>query len=165
MKKLLAAATAVVACAILTAAPAQAHEEGSDIDAPITGETAVALAEARAGTAAYLNVSAALADGYVPVSPCISVPGLGTMGVHYANFGLVDATHDPAQPEVLVYNPDENGRLRLVAVEYMSTVPAEFAGGVHFDPPANGLPFSLHAWVWKHNPSGMFTGFNPSAHC
>lgn len=165
MKKLLAAATALAACVIVTAAPAQAHEDGGTEAGKVTGETAVALAAARAGTAAYQRVDAALADGYVPVSPCISVPGLGTMGIHYANFGLVDATHDPAQPEVLVYNPDENGRLRLVAVEYMSTVPAEFGGGVHFDPPGNGLPFSLHAWVWKNNPSGMFAGFNPTASC
>lgn len=25
--------------------------------------------------------------------------------------------------------------------------------------------YELHAWVWKHNPSGVFEGWNPSVHC
>ena len=33
------------------------------------------------------------------------------------------------------------------------------------DPPANGLPYTLHAWVWKNNPAGTFAAFNPTAHC
>ena len=30
-----------------------------------------------------------------------------------------------------------------------------------------GLPafYSLHVWVWMHNPSGMFSMWNPSVHC
>ena len=30
-----------------------------------------------------------------------------------------------------------------------------------------GLPpfYSLHAWVWKHNPAGMFEDWNPDATC
>jgi hypothetical protein len=166
MQKLFAAATAAAACAILTAAPAQAHEEtGSEHTGPVTGETAVALAEARAGTAKYQNVDAAVADGFFAVSPCVSHPTAGTMGIHYLNPARVDATLVPAEPEVLVYNPEPNGRLRLVAVEYLNIAPADFPGGLHMDPPANGLPYTLHAWVWKNNPSGTFAGFNPTAHC
>jgi hypothetical protein len=30
-----------------------------------------------------------------------------------------------------------------------------------------GLPpfYELHAWVWKHNPSGMFNDWNPLVTC
>jgi hypothetical protein len=30
-----------------------------------------------------------------------------------------------------------------------------------------GLPafYALHAWVWKHNPSGTFAQWNPQVHC
>ena len=166
MKKLLAAATAAAACAILTAAPAQAHEDGGENPAgPYTGDTAVALAEARAGTARYQNLAAAEADGFVPVSPCVSHPTDGAMGIHYVNLGRVDATLTPAEPEALVYLPGDNGRLRLVAVEYMTVAPAHFPGGLHTEPP-HAVPFhTLHAWVWKNNPSGMFAGFNPSISC
>ena len=51
---------------------------------------------------------------------CIDKPGEGTMGVHYVNGALVgDPEEDAATPEALVYEPTRNGRLRLVAVEYV----------------------------------------------
>lgn len=30
-----------------------------------------------------------------------------------------------------------------------------------------GLPdfYELHAWVWKHNPNGMFHDWNPTVSC
>ena len=30
-----------------------------------------------------------------------------------------------------------------------------------------GLPafYALHAWIWKHNPSGMFNPWNPRVSC
>jgi hypothetical protein len=30
-----------------------------------------------------------------------------------------------------------------------------------------GLPafYSLHAWIWKHNPAGMFSPWNPDVTC
>ena len=42
--------------------------------------------------------------------------------------------------------------------------------GQDFDlspPPAPGVPWhwSLHAWIWAHNPSGMFAEWNPSISC
>lgn len=166
MKKLLAAATAAAACAILTAVPAQAHEgAGENPAGPYTGETAVALAAARAGTAQYQNVAAAQADGFVPMSPCVAHPTAGAMGIHYVNPTRIDATLEPSEPEALVYLPGDNGRLRLVAVEYMTVAPAHFPGGLHTEAPS-AVPFhTLHAWVWKSNPAGMFAGFNPSISC
>lgn len=42
------------------------------------------------------------------------------MGIHYVNGALVgDASLDAATPEVLVYQQLPNGKLRLVAAEYI----------------------------------------------
>ena len=139
------------------------------------------LASARAATARYQRVEAAVADGYVDTGECVALPGVGGMGVHFVNVALMgDADYDPARPEVLVYEPRQNGSLRLVAVEYLifrapweaahaGTTPA-FAG-VPFDESfgeaAHGLPdhYELHAWTWQHNPLGMFAPFNPRVSC
>jgi hypothetical protein len=133
------------------------------------------LAAVHAATAKYHHVDAALADGYVVGSPCVSHPTQGTMGIHYVHPGrIADPTLREVQPEVLLYEPQKNGQLKLVAVEYM--VPATgarpslfgrtFEDGPPVPTPAGPVPtFALHAWVWQHNPSGVFTGFNPSATC
>jgi hypothetical protein len=133
------------------------------------------LAAARAATAKYHLESRALADGYVPVSPCVAVPGLGAMGIHYANFSLMDGRVDPARPELLLYLPDQNGRRQLVGVEYfvpaaaVTTAPTLF--GKTFDGPMPGhgpgepVHYDLHVWLWSHNPAGMFAQFNPKLTC
>lgn len=133
-------------------------------------------AEIRRATAHYHQVERAVADGYAPVSHC--VPG---MGVHYLNMGyLSDGVVDPSRPELLVYEPMKNGRLKLVAVEFM--VIAGPWDAAHDGPPmlgsqafddhrpvgSPGPPFphyQLHAWVWKNNPAGMYTPFNPTVSC
>ena len=138
------------------------------------------LAQIRAATARYHRVEAAIADGYAQTSPCVASPA-GTMGIHYGKMANFDGTVDPANPEVLVYLPDENGRLRLVAVEFVVVAAAWDA--THTDPPMlgeqvfddftagpnfGGPPFpnyQLHAWVWRHNPAGMHAPFNPAISC
>ena len=102
------------------------------------------------------------------------------MGIHFANVALVgDGEVNAATPEALVYEPKPNGRLRLVAVEYIvfqadwdathSSPPSLF--GQEFElmsaPNRYGLPpfYELHAWIWKHNPSGMFNDWNPRVSC
>ena len=78
------------------------------------------IAAVRAATSRYHDVNQALADGYVPVSPCIEAPGLGVMGIHYLNPALAsDLTIDARAPEILLYVPSDSG-LRLVGVEYWS---------------------------------------------
>lgn len=134
------------------------------------------LAEARAATARYHDVNAALADGFIPTGPCVAVPKLGAMGIHYANFfRLFDASVSPAEPEFLLYAPDGRGGLRLVALEYF--VPAYMAVepptlfGREFDGPMPGhgpgepAHYDLHVWAWRHNPAGMFAPFNPKVGC
>jgi hypothetical protein len=102
------------------------------------------------------------------------------MGVHYVNGALVgDGAVDLERPEALVYEPQKNGRLRLVAVEYV--VFQKAWDEQHSEPPSLfGQPFELmeagnrygldpfyelHVWLWKHNPSGLFEDWNPRVSC
>lgn len=94
---------------------------------PRQSQVRPALAAARAASAAYHDTDRAAAAGYapfpagVPLHECITAPdpGDGAMGFHWLDASLVDAELDPARPEVLVYEPRRNGRLRLVAMEYV----------------------------------------------
>jgi hypothetical protein len=129
----------------------------------------------------YHDIDTALADGYIRVSDCTEVPGLGAMGIHYLNPAYAaDAAIDAAKPEILLYAPRPNGGLRLVAVEYFKADADQNVStdddrpalpGVPFDGPMEGhepgmpIHYDLHAWVWKHNPSGDFAQFNPEVAC
>lgn len=131
-------------------------------------------------TRRFQDVSVAMAEGYVAFLGCVSGSQEGAMGVHFVNGGLVgDHLLDAAQPEILVYEPLKNGRLRLVAVEYIviaegwhagNELPPTLAGQVfHYSGSPNryGLPafYALHVWAWKDNPHGMFVDWNPKVSC
>src|SRR5215211_2034037 len=109
--KRLIVASAVAAAAAIFAGPALA---GADT-----------LRTARAGTAAFHNIDTAQTAGYAEFPDasgiaCIDNPGVGGMGVHFANLGLVlDPAIDAATPEALVYEPQASGHMRLVAAEYV----------------------------------------------
>jgi hypothetical protein len=177
MKFLLSAATALGSILAMT---------GSAVACPGGGNSARDVISARAHTAAFQNINVATHHGYSLLTDaagiaCIDSPGVGGMGIHYVKGSLVD---DPAEraatPELLVYEPLKNGRLRLVALEYVVIQSAwETAGNVRppslygrqftLTPAGNrfGLPafYELHAWVWKRNPLGMFEDFNPRVSC
>lgn len=132
------------------------------------------LAQVRAATSQFQRVETAMAAGWDFIaSDCVANPGVGGMGYHYVNPALLDLATEPTQPEVLVYAPHRNGKLRLVAVEYM--VPAEPWDAINSTPPTVlGRPmhlnphlgaYVLHAWVWQHNPNGMFEDWNPNVSC
>jgi hypothetical protein len=144
------------------------------------------LSQARAGTASYHNFDKAQAAGYGLFTDankiaCIDNPGVGAMGIHYVNGALVgDPSENPSTPEAVVYEPQSNGRLRLVALEYV-VLKADWEGAGNTAPPSlfgepfmlvpspnrYGLPdfYALHAWIGKHNPSGMFSMWNPLVSC
>jgi hypothetical protein len=165
VKTVLKTATALLTTAgigLVLAQPAAAHG-----DAPATSEVRSTLAQTRAGTAAFHDVDAALAAGYVPVSECVE-----GMGYHYADIpALFDGVVDPAHPEALVYEPQENGSLRLVAVEFIGPdmgQPSPTYAGVRFDGPGvlGGMPvYTLHAWTGLHNEHGIFTPHNEASTC
>jgi hypothetical protein len=137
------------------------------------------LAVIREATAHYHRVDAALADGYVQGSPCEAIPG-GGIGTHYRKLALFDAVVDPSQPELLVYEPQKNGDLQLVAVAFVvraaqwdvaNSSPPMLGDQVFEDkrvPDWSSPPFpnyELHVWVWKHNPNGMYATTNPTVSC
>jgi hypothetical protein len=171
----LCAALAVAGTGLVaTAAPAGAHE----ITGPMSGETRSALAQVRAATAAYHDVATAAADGFVPASPCASNPaGPGAMGVHDVDMARLATGFEPTRPEVLIDEPQDDSRMRLVGVEYVvldaDQDPATdgrpvFPGGISFHAPHAGpgpIAYTLHAYIWKHNPAGLFVDYDPRNTC
>jgi hypothetical protein len=148
------------------------------------------LGAARAATADFRKIDAAMDARYTLKLPdatgvvfCIENPLAGGMGIHYVNVDLLGTPSvNATTPEVLVYEPRKNGKLRLVALEYVVFQATwEDANGIGAAPPSlfgqefeliekpnrYGLdPFyELHAWIWEHNPSGMFDDWNPRVSC
>lgn len=135
----------------------------------------------RDATEQYLDVSAAVAAGYGPVLGCVSGSDHGAMGIHYANAKLLNGTVDARKPQALIYEPLENGQMKLVGVEFIvlasqwlsnpkNTSPPELDGHllVFVDAPNRyGLPafFEIHVWAWRHNPQGPFVDWNDHVSC
>jgi len=146
-------------------------------NANVRGEVAAQLAQVRRHTAHYHRVENAEEAGYtnVNVGECVENPEQGGMGYHFVKFDLLDLDLDPIEPEILVYAPSPNGDLKLVAVEYaVPIVPWVAIHGENNPPmvlgqhlhanPNLGL-YVLHAWIWKHNPTGIFEDWNPRVTC
>ena len=92
-----------------------AADDTQSHDRPSTG----LVRDVREATQQFEDVGKAVAAGYVSTHHCVSGPNEGAMGVHYVNANYVaDGVLVADQPEVLVYEP-RNGRLRLVAVEFI----------------------------------------------
>ena len=144
------------------------------------------LSIAKGATARFNSLVQAGEAGYGlppegPLHECIaSFDNTGAMGFHYINGNLLDGVIDPAAPEALVYAPDKHGKLKLVALEYVvfadawasSEPPMLFDQMFMFTPAPNryAIPafWSLHAWIYKDNPTvpdGMFAPFNPDVSC
>jgi hypothetical protein len=179
MRASIAGLTAAGLMIAASAAAAQATSAGRHH----SRETAVGAV--RQATNRFHNLQRAQNAGYgfftdAKGIACIATPHMGGMGVHFVNGSLVG---DPAErvrhPEAMVYRVDRNGMLRLSAVEYVVLASAWKAN--HHSPPTlfghrfqftkapnrYGLPdfYSLHAWVWYHNPAGQFAMWNPRVNC
>ena len=134
------------------------------------------LAKVKGAVAQFHRVNAAQAAGWdlVPgLDYCFESPA-GGMGIHYINLGLLDTTVEALQPEALVYHHLPNGKLLLGAVEYIvpaaawdseghEGVPTLFGQHFHLEE-ALGV-YVLHAWIFTHNPAGMFDDWNPLVSC
>ena len=72
---------------------------------------------ARQATASFPDPASAEAAGYVHMQGCVSGPQEGAMGMHYVNVDLIDDELDAAQPEILIYAP-QDGAMKFVGVEY-----------------------------------------------
>lgn len=132
------------------------------------------LAELRSATARFHDIATAEANGWDTHFPpeCLTHVDSGGMGFHRLNGNLVDGTVNAAEPELLVYEPDKNGRMTLVAVEYI--IPYEVLPRDATPPVLFGRPlahndtyqvWALHVWVWRDNPNGTFANFDPKVSC
>lgn len=130
------------------------------------------LATFRQATARYHRVEAALEDGFVPLLECQENPaGAGALGIPFARLDRFDAEIDLSEPEILFYEPQPNGRLRLVGGEPVvpidlwtgSEPPSLFGREFHHNV-EHGL-FGLHMWIWRHNPDGVFAFWHPDVTC
>ena len=180
--RIITATALAVLLGSLAAGSAAAHD-------PSGGHASVGrdLFRAAAATWRYHSLKAATAAGYgpfpegAPLHECISsTDGKGAMGYHWLNAGYLGTDLDVTKPQVLVYAPDRRGHLDLVALEYVvfkadwdaahpGTVPhlfgqmfMETGSPNRYDIPAF---YSLHVWLWKPNPSGLFAPFNPRVSC
>ena len=160
---------------------------------PWAGDPALAqlLAAVRDSTVAYHDVDVAFAAGYRPSREGCESSDIGAMGIHYGHpalLGIVPGVRpttgtnnviDPLRPEVLLYEPQPDGRRRLVGIEYVVYRAAWDSAhddpptllGVAFDkkfgPEAHGHAdhYELHVWLWRHNPLGVFAPWNPKVGC
>jgi hypothetical protein len=147
------------------------------------------LEELRGSLEKYQDPVVAIRDGYFSTLGCVEYPKAGEagrvpyqpggMGIHFLNPSLLGPVPDPRRPSLLLYEPDAHGKLTLIAVEWFVPLatgikerPQLF--GQAFDGPMEGheplLPlglhhYDLHAWLWKQNPSGLFSPTNPSVKC
>jgi len=149
---------------------------------PGKGRASPLIDKVRTATAKFIDVNVALDNGWVRGTPCISGPDSGAMGVHIILPSRVtDGVLDANKPEALIYEPQPNGALRLVGVEYI-VLAADWArlhpeGGTpdvdgHLtnfvdEPNRFGLPafYELHVWAWEHNPNGSFADWNSRVSC
>ena len=175
--------------------------------ATASGDSEPSLDEVRQLTSKYRDVKIALADGYIrdPANMCETADmmgrpkELGAMGIHYFRPDLLGITAPPnprvsgngthtdfRKPAILIYEPQADGSLELVAVENLVFDKAWQAAGKGDFPSFHGAPYNamaddastatdeahmfephhdLHVWLYRENPSGMFAQFNPRVNC
>jgi hypothetical protein len=120
-------------------------------------------------------------EGYELMFGCVSGGDFGAMGLHYVNMGLVDGDFNVNEPEIILFEPRPNGRIRITGADFLIPVaaweakhpgegPPMLMGQLFhlFDSPNRfGLdPFyTLHVWAWKNNPNGSFGNWNPDVSC
>ena len=134
----------------------------------------------REATERFKDVNVAEAEGYHLQFGCVSGPDAGAMGMHFVNGPLVgDGVIDASKPEIVIYEPQPNGSLKLIGADYLvladqwnATHPSapELMGQLFhlFEAPNRfGLPafYTLHVWAWKDSPTGAFVNWNTNVSC
>ena len=134
------------------------------------------VAQLRQASVRFRDFQVALDEGYIQTSPGCG-PGFGIV---YRKNAILDGVLDPEHPEIMLYEPQKNGRMRLIGIELLVLAipwdathsgPPSYAGQALEDrraPGSAGPPFpnyALHAWIWQHNPNGLFTPRNPTITC
>ena len=180
---------------------------GAAASSSVPGPGEPALAAVRAATERFRDVEVALAEGYIrdPFDLCDTAEmmgrpaELGAMGIHYVRPDLLGITGPPnprvsgtgthtdfRTPAILIYEPQADGSLELVAVENLAFADAWAAAGHTAPPTFHGVPYDnmaddpataideahmfephydRHVWLYRENPNGMFAPFNPAVTC
>ena len=121
------------------------------------------------------------------------------MGIHFFRPDLLgiagppnprvdgDGIHtDFLRPSILIYEPQANGSLELVAVENLVFAKAWKEAGHDAPPSFHGVTYDTmvddpstpvdeahlfephhdrHVWIYRENPNGVFAPFNPAVTC
>ena len=134
----------------------------------------------RESTERFKDVAVAQAEGYALQFGCVSGSDSGAMGLHFVNGDLVNGgVIDATRPQIVIYEPTPNGRLRLIGADYLvladtwnakNSGPPQLMGQLFhlFESPNRfGLPafYTLHVWAWKENPNGAFVNWHPNVSC
>jgi hypothetical protein len=168
--------------ALFAASAPQARAEGDQTHAHQSQEREKsALVKAiRESTARFHDVRVAEAEGYTLMFGCVSGPDFGAMGLHFVNPSLIgDDVVDATRPEIVIYEPQPNGRKRLIGADFLilkdvwdakHASPPELMGQLFhlFEAPNRfGLPpfYTLHVWAWKENPTGTFVNWHANVSC
>ncbi len=165
---------------------AQAQEGHSHIQTPAQKKNAGALIKTvREATARFKDVEEAKREHYALIFGCVTGDDVGAMGLHYLNGDLLDEVNkygvfDPTRPQIVLYEPNPDGSLRLTGADYLvfadawdakhPNSPPELMGQLfhRFDTPNRfSLPafYTLHVWAWKDNPYGAFVNWHPDVSC
>ncbi|WP_210334757.1 hypothetical protein [Mesorhizobium mediterraneum] len=198
---------AITAAAISATAAAGGYEIAGGPAASSPGPGEPSLAEVKAATERFRDVKVALAEGYVrdPLNLCDTAEmmgytaELGAMGIHFARFDLLGVSAPPnprvdgngihtnfLKPSILIYEPQADGSLELVAVENLVFARAWKEAGHDAPPTFQGVPYDTmaddpatpadeaplfephhdrHVWIYRENPNGVFAPFNPAVTC
>ena len=184
--KILPALTAAISCTLSLAAGATNNDYSAETDRHYSSNFTPVVNAVRK---AVLNLSKKDLENYGAVlrTPCVTGPDFGAMGVHLINHTFVDGVVDVNKPEALIYEPQANGRLRIVGVEYIVPKDAWDAA----NPAQPGLPsprpqllghllnfvgspnrygieggfFEIHVWAFEDNPRGALHDWNPDVTC
>jgi hypothetical protein len=127
----------------------------------------------RNATNKFHDLAAAEAAGYPSKMPmCIADSTMGGMGHHFIDRTLFDDKLEIERPEMLIYAPAGNGKVELVAVEYVvpfrvrpSTEKPPRLFGQELKPYEQFKYWALHVWAWRRNAAGLFADWNPAVKC
>ena len=171
---------AALALGALPSSRALARTDNEQASAKHHGQAAGLIKAVREATERFKDVAVAEAEGYSLMFGCVSGPDSGAMGLHYVNLPLVlDGVLDPSQPEIIIYEPLPNGRLKMTGADFLvfaadwhksNAATPELQGQLMhlFESPNRfGLPnfYTLHVWAWKENPTGTFTNWHSNVSC
>ena len=181
MRRLMAV---LVLGSVVAACAAEQADEAADVEAAaeagideqpvetLTDEQVAAVTSVRETAGGWSDIETARAAGYTNQFPagCIETEE-GSQGFHFLNDALLDGTTELQQPELLMYEPQADGSLELIGVDYVipfdrwsAEQPPELLGRSFMRNEALGV-WALHIWTHRDNPSGIFAMFNPDVSC